>query len=66
MNKYAVTRLARLSIIESFDAMDPTRSHELIPSQRIAISRSTRAAWKTVGTVLGMLAGCVALLGAVQ
>lgn len=64
MNKYAVTRLARLSIIESFDKMDPTRSHELIPSQRIALRQSFRAAWRTIGATLGLVAAAVAVMGA--
>ncbi|GAB3744948.1 hypothetical protein [Lysobacter olei] len=66
MNKYAVTRLARASIIESFDAMDPTRSHEVLPSQRIAAERASSRLMRTAFTTMAGIAALVVACGAMQ
>lgn len=64
MNKYAVTRLARASIIESFDAMDPTRSHEVLPSQRIAIRQASGRVARTIILSAAGIASLVVACGA--
>lgn len=64
MNKFAVTRLARASIIDSLDAMDPTRSHELLPSQRIANERASSRAMRTAFTTIAGIASLVVLVSA--
>lgn len=62
MNKFAVTRLARASIIESLDAMDPTRSHELLPSQRIAAERASGRVMRTAFTAMAGIASLAVLV----